>query len=432
MSMQSMTAQTTLSAEKPTRQRIVLLAILLFTVTVAYFDRVNVSVLVANNDFLVDMGIKGQPVQAGMMMTIFLIAYGVGNIVLSSIGDYIGPRKSMSIAIVLWMISMVIGGLAPLFTIMLISRFLLGLGEGLHFPMQSTYVKKWFPRQERARANAIWFIGTSLAPAIAMPVFAWIIGNLGWRISFWACVTVGILPLFAVWFYTTDTPEENKRVNALELAHIQAGLETESIPAVQLDQEPIWDKLKSLGKNYLFVLLIIYYGVHNFVYWGLLTWLPTYLKTARGFSWTEMGVLSSMPFVLAIVMKLIGGWASDWVGRRAPFSVIATIGSAISIYFTATVTDNYAAAALICFGMGILTLGAPMAFTMLQEMVPSRSISLGAGIMNGFSFCVASLGPLMIGYCISLTGGFSGALYLLVGTALIGTISTAILALHKY
>ena len=73
-----------------------------------------------------------------------------------------------------------------------------------------------------------------------------------------------------------------------------------------------------------------------------------------------------------------------------------------------------------------------MAFTMLQEMVPSRAISMGAGIMNGLSFCFASLGPLFIGYCISLTGGFAGALYVLVGMALVGTVSTLILAWQKY
>lgn len=427
MSTQFVNSETELPTEKPTRQRMLLVLILLFTVTVAYFDRVNVSVLVANSDFLVEMGIKGQPIQIGLMMTVFLIAYGIGNVLLAPVADYIGPRKAMSIAIVMWAVSMAIGGLAPLFMIMLASRFILGMGEGMHFPMQSTFVRKWFPKQERARANAIWFIGTSLAPAIAMPVFAWMIATTGWRSSFWFCVLIGVLPLYLVWFHTTDTPAENKKVNAAELAHIEAGLEKESA-----EGSMFWENVKILAVNYRFWLLVIYYGVHNFVYWGLLTWLPTYLKTARGFSWTEMGVLASMPFVLSIIMKLIGGWASDWLGRRAPFSVIATFGSAVGLYLTTVVTDNYAAAAAICFGMGVLTLGAPMAFTMLQEMVPSRAISMGAGAMNGFSFCFASLGPLFIGYSISLTGGFEGAFYLLIAMALVGMAATLTLALQKY
>ncbi|EAX48267.1 hypothetical protein TcarDRAFT_1814 [Thermosinus carboxydivorans Nor1] len=104
-----------LEAVKPTRQRLVLVAILLFTLLVAYLDRVNVSVLLADNAFLTDMGIKGQPVQMGLLMTLFLIAYGVANVVLSPLGDYIGPRKAMSISIFLWTISVLIGGFATTF-----------------------------------------------------------------------------------------------------------------------------------------------------------------------------------------------------------------------------------------------------------------------------------------------------------------------------
>lgn len=425
------TAQRSLPLEKPTKQRIILAAILLFTVTVAYFDRVNVSVLIANNAFLSDMGIMGQPVRIGLMMTVFLIAYGIGNVFLSVLGDYLGPRKAMCIAMILWGASMIIGGVVSLFMVMLVARFLLGIGEGLHFPMQSTFVKNWFPPHERGRANACWFIGTSLAPAIAMPIFAWMIMAMGWRFSFFACAVLGLVPLYLVWNYTTDTPRENKRVNAAELQYIESALAQEA-EVEEKASGAFLESVKLLATNYRFWLIVIYYSVHNFVYWGLLTWLPTYLKTARGFSWAEMGVLASLPFVLSIICKIIGGWASDYVGRRAPFCVFATAGSAIGIYFTAVVSSNYAAAALICFGMGVLTLGAPMAFTMLQEMLPKQVVSLGVGTMNGLSFSFASLGPLFIGYSISLTGGFVGALYLLVGMALIGFIATSVLAWQKY
>ncbi|SDF51114.1 MFS transporter [Sporomusa acidovorans] len=415
-----------------TKQRLVLAAILLFTVMVAYFDRVNISVLVVDNEFLSDMGIKGQPVQIGMLMTGFLIAYGLGNLTLSSLGDYIGPRKTMCIAMVLWGFSMFWGGIAQFFTMMLISRFVLGLGEGMHFPMQSTFVKKWFPRQERARANACWFIGTSLAPALAMPVFVWIVSHMGWRSSFFICAVVGLLPLYLIWFHTADTPRQHKKVNALELQYIEAGLTEDGGVKNTAVHASVGENIKTVAGNYRFWLLVIYYAAHNFVYWGLLTWLPTYLKTARGFSWKEMGFLASLPFILSIICKVIAGVASDYVGRRAPFCVIATLGSAIGIYFTGKVVDNYSAAALICFGMGVLTLGAPMVFTMLQELLPDRAISLGTGTMNGLSFFFASLGPVMIGFFIGLTGGFAGALYLLVGMSLIGMTSALILALQKY
>lgn len=422
--------------EKPTRQRLVLLLILLITVMVAYFDRVNISVLIADEHFQRSLGILGNPSKAGLLMTVFLLAYGVGNVFLSSIGDYLGPRKAMTIAIVIWSLSMFLGGAAGVFSAVLFSRFLLGLGEGIHFPMQSTYVKAWFPDRERAKANACWFIGTSLAPAIAMPFFAWLLNHTTWHINFFMCSAMGLIPLYLVWFHTADTPRRSRRANAQEIAYIEEG---------QKDTAQAADPGKSNGmrtvvaenlhivlKHPLFWLLVVYYSVHNLVYWGLLTWLPTYLKAERGFTWSQMGFWASLPFVLSVVCKLIGGWASDLVGRRAPFCVLATLGSAVGMYCAATTSNNYMAAVFICFGMGVLTLGAPMTFTMLQEMLPGRAISLGAGIMNGTSFLCASLGPVLIGVSMSTMGGFKGAFLTLVGVALVGMVASLVLVSKRY
>ena len=126
---------------RPTKQRVALVVILLVTLLIAYLDRVNVSVLLADNVFLTEMGIKGNPVQMGMLMTIFLIAYGISNVILSPLGDILGPRKAMSLSILLWAGSLFLGGLASTFTTMLVARFILGIGEGMHWPMQSKFVK---------------------------------------------------------------------------------------------------------------------------------------------------------------------------------------------------------------------------------------------------------------------------------------------------
>jgi len=147
-------------SSKPSRQRVTLSVILLITMMVAFFDRVNISLLAANDGFLRDMGIKGHPVQIGLMMSLFLIAYGTGNVCFSPLGDVLGPRRTMCIAVALWGVAMLVGGITATFSVMLGARLLLGLGEGIHHPMQSKYIKKWFPPQERGRANAVWNIGT--------------------------------------------------------------------------------------------------------------------------------------------------------------------------------------------------------------------------------------------------------------------------------
>lgn len=428
-----MRAQTVAMCERPTKRRFVLIVVLLITIMVAYFDRVNISILIADEHFLKAMGIADHPSKAGLLMTVFLIAYGLGNVFLSSLGDYLGPRRAMLLAVVTWGIAMFMGGIAPTLAVMLLSRFLLGIGEGIHFPMQSTYVKAWFPKKERAKANASWFIGTSLAPAVAMPFFSWLVPHTSWHISFFTCTVVGFVPLYLIWRFAPDTPRQCKFTNLAEITYIENGQEGETTHGPKPAFKTLLrENLHLLKGNPLFWMLVIYYSVHNIVYWGLLTWLPAYLKSARGFSWSEMGVLASLPFILSIACKLFAGWASDIVGRRAPFCIVASLGAALGLYLSAQTSNNMLAAISICFGMGVLTLGAPMTFTMLQEMVPAKAISLGAGIMNGLSFLCASSGPLIMGFSMSASGSFSGALYVLMCIALIGTAASLVLVLRKY
>ena len=127
----SFAKETQETGEAQTKKRFIIVFCLFIGIFIAYLDRVNVSVLAANDPFLLEMGIKGAPVQIGMMMSVFLAAYGVANVLLAPIGDYLGPRKSMMLCIGLWTASLFLGGVASTFAIIIVSRIMLGVGEGM-------------------------------------------------------------------------------------------------------------------------------------------------------------------------------------------------------------------------------------------------------------------------------------------------------------
>ncbi|MEQ6447062.1 MFS transporter, partial [Salmonella enterica subsp. enterica serovar Senftenberg] len=132
------------------------------------------------------------------------------------------------LCILIWTIALMIGGVATSFALIIICRILLGIGEGFYYPLQSVFIKNWFPKQERGRANAAWIVGQSVAPAIAMPFFTWWIGTHGWRSNFFLCAALGLIPLWLLWRYVADKPEQHKSISEQELAYIKAGQETES------------------------------------------------------------------------------------------------------------------------------------------------------------------------------------------------------------
>ncbi len=417
---------------KPTRQRAVLVGILLLTLLVAYLDRVNVSVLLADKTFLADMGIAGQPIEMGKLMSYFLIAYGIANVALSPLGDIWGPRIAMSVSIFLWILSVIIGGFAATFTIMLLGRVVLGIGEGMHWPMQSSFVKNWFPPFERGKANAVWLIGLMSGPMLAMPFFTWIIGTYGWRPSFFVLAALGVLPLILIWFFVTDHPHQHKGVNQAELEHIQSGLKAEAEAEAAMQVESLGQRLASFCGNYRFWLLTVNYFCIASIWWGTMAWLPSYLKAARGFSWAEMGALASLPYFLGTVSILFFGHISDKIGRRAPFVAVAHLFSAAGIYFGAHAANNVMAAILISFGIASIAIGLPSSWSILQKIVPGKAIGAGAGMMNGLANGGSAFSPILIGYFIAMTGGYVGGLMFLVGLGGLGVVCMTILSLQKY
>jgi len=417
---------------KPTHVRHQLALILLVTLLVAFIDRVNVSVLIVDKTFLAAMGIADSPMAKGSLMTTFLICYGIGNVFLSPIGDWLGPRKAMLVSIVLWAVALIVGGLAATFAMMIVARALLGFGESLHWPMQSKFVKYWFPLHERGKANATWLIGLNIAPMIAMPLFTWMIPMFGWQANFFFLATLGIVPFFLLWKYTADHPHEHKYINKTEQDYIETALKEEQENEAQYDKNTAWQNIIVIIRNYRFWLVVLYYAGTTSIWWGTMAWLPSYLKEARGFSWAAMGAIAALPYVLCFVVNLFSGHLSDKVGRRAPFAMTGLLGAAICIYLGAHAESNMAAALLISVGIGSLAIGTPAGWSLLQQIVPGKAIGSGAGIMNGVANGISGLAPVAIGVCIALTGNYVGGLMYLVCWGLIGAIACLVLTLQGY
>lgn len=218
----------------------------------------------------------------------------------------------------------------------------------------------------------------------------------------------------------------------MELEVIQAGLKEEAEREANLAKTTLWENMKVFIFNYRYWLLIVYYSCHASIFWGIMSWLPSYLKLARGFSWAAMGIWSSVSYVFATLSVILVGYLSDKVGRRAPFNVMSMSLAAAGMYFGALADNNIASVALISLANAALGLGMPISWAILQEMVPAKAIGTGAGIMNGCSNGIAAFSPVLIGLFISLTGGYIGGLMFIVVMALLAATCAVVLVIQKY
>ncbi|MXQ54161.1 MFS transporter [Shimazuella alba] len=188
-----------------------ILAIVIFS----YVDRINVSVLITNQHFLNYLGIAGDRVAQGELMTLFLIGYGIAAFFLSPIYEtFLGVRKGLLISIFIWGFFTIISPFAGTVTLFLLFRFFLGASEGPLFSLKTMYVKDEFKVNERGKPNAITSMGVSIGLAIGFPIITFLIYQFDWKMSFYI---LGLLNLIIgvplIYFFIRTTKANNTNQN---------------------------------------------------------------------------------------------------------------------------------------------------------------------------------------------------------------------------
>ena len=159
--------------------RIIPVALIMYTIS--YVDRTNVSLALdpkipsMMHDLLMDDRMKWQA--AG----IFFLGYVLLQISGGHLAGRWSAKKLISLCLIFWGICAVGCGLAKTFTQFETMRFCLGMAESSVYPATVVLLAHWFPRRERARANALWNLCQPLAVAASAPFTGWLLGAYGWQ-----------------------------------------------------------------------------------------------------------------------------------------------------------------------------------------------------------------------------------------------------------
>jgi sugar phosphate permease len=383
---------------------------------ISYIDRTNISI--AGPEMVKDGVVTTHAL--ALANSLFLFTYGLSNIFGGYLSDRFGPRKIALFALIWWSLMTLFTGFVWSSLALIFSRILLGLGEGMHWPLNSKWVKEWFPSHERARANMFWEFGLTMGPIITGPFVTWLILSTGtWKSPFIVMALVGILAMAPIiWIVAKDRPEESRFVSSQELAYIQAGRKDESA-STQVSVGEV------LSKTDFWLLLINWSGMAT-VFYGILFWLPSYLIKVRHLSLHMTGFWYMLPYILMTVCIILTAFASDRLMKRSIFAGIGTIIAGVGL-FLGTHADNLALAMiLISISSAMNGVVLPTIWSSLQRMFPSHNVGTGAGLLNGLENIIAAIGTYILG--ISFSVGFT---YLII-FALIGGLSGLILAKRGY
>ena len=247
-----------------------ILALLVVLSVITFLDRLCISV--AGPRMQAELGIP--PEQWGIVLSSFVLAYGLFEIPTGMMGDRLGQRRVLTRVVLWWSAFTAITGSVQSFLPLVVTRFLFGAGEAGCFPNLTKVFMNWLPATERARAQAFMWLSARWAGAFTPLLVIWVMSWLSWRQTFVLFGSVGVV--WAILFYRSfrDRPEDHPGVNAAELALLagRAGGAT-GHPRVP------WKKL--LASRSVWLLWIQYFCL-TYGWFFYVTWLPTYLKETRG------------------------------------------------------------------------------------------------------------------------------------------------------
>lgn len=375
---------------------------------VAFLDRVNLSVAMP----FIAKEFEMTPEQSGFVLGAFFITYMICQIPGGIMGDKVGPKKVMTFAFIWWSVMTVATGLASNFAQFYIVRLLFGIGEGVHPPCAFKLNSNWFPDRERATANAIFTSANSIGPAIAPPIAVAMIAMWGWHSVFFIFGALGFI-FVPLWIWLgRDSPEKDENISQDELKYIKSGQKETKVEAETQKQDKV--KLSSIFKNPNTWLLAVAYFLFLCVFYGLMTWLPSYLVQARGFAMVKMGIFAGLPFLAIGIAQPIGGLISDRIlkRKRKPLIIIACLGSAPLLYGVVAATSEMGAMiSLICAGF-VFGLAFGPFFALPMECVKRQFAGTSSAVMNTGGSIGGVISPIIIGLLVGSLGYNSVFIYM--------------------
>jgi ACS family D-galactonate transporter-like MFS transporter len=421
-------SEATATASPPTHVRwFPILTMVAVGTMINYLDR---TVLGIAAPFMTrDLGLSAA--QLGLVFSAFSWSYAALQIPGGIFLDRFGTRVTYFLAVVMW--SLFTGLMAATRSLpgLILTRIGVGIFEAPCFPANSRILATWFPAQERARANGIYSFGQYVGLGfLSVPLF-WIAQRYGWRELFVVVGAFGVA-FGLVWWTLYRSPGDSQAANRAELDYIEAG------GGGDYKGDPVrfrWSHIRALlrQRQVLGASLGQFGGNSTQVFF--VTWFPTYLVRARGMTFLQAGLMTSLPYIGASIGVLVGGLLSDRLLKKTGSPNLARKLPIVGGMLLAStiVAANYVPAgndALVIlimsvafFGQGMTNLG----WTVISDVAPKRLIGLTSGIFNFSANLAGIVTPLVIGVAFQLTGSFVGPLVYIGVVALIGAFSYSVI-----
>ncbi|WP_213741157.1 MFS transporter [Bradyrhizobium sp. dw_411] len=317
---------------------------------------------------------------AGLLGTATLLGVGLSSIIMGWFADNYGRRNALIAGIAVFGLFTAATGLAPGYSSILVLRFIAGIGLGGVFGVIAALVNETWPANQSSRAAAFVFSSWSLGFGSAALLAGFVLPRYGWRVMFF-CGAVALLAALYTYLYVPESQTWKEEKKSRQIAGAAKVPITEIFSAGLL-RFTIFGTLSSS-----FALI---------GYWGVNTWVPTFLVEERGMDVTHMSMFVVMLNVGMFIGYQVFGFLAYKIGGRKAL-IVNFIGATIMVPIYATVTDPNL----------VLWMGPLMAFffgysgiyaSYFAKLYPMHVRSLGTGFCFDVGRGISAFSPFLIGF----------------------------------
>ncbi len=387
----------------------------------AYLDRVNVSFAKLQMSQDLSLSDAAYATGAGLFFIGYFFFEVPSNVLLKKFGARVWIARIMiSWGMVSSAMTFVTGE-----TTFYVMRFILGVAEAGFFPGVIFYLTLWYPSHKRSSRTALFISAIAAAGVIGNPVSGFMmdqvsgaLGLAGWQ---WLFLVEGIPPVivgFWVLSYLDSSIAEAKWLTEEEKALLAKKLDAEEKHKVETR---LIDAFRS-GKVY--ALCAVYFTLTIGLY-GIAFWLPTIVEAFGGDGYIRVGLLSAIPYSVAVVGMLALSWNSDRTGERRLHYVVTISAGAIGVILSGVFTaDPVLSLAFLSVGtLGVIG-SMPLFWPIPSAFLTGTAAAAGIGLVNSVGNLGGYVGPNVAIWIKPLSNDPSAPLYaiavlLLLGAAII-------------
>ncbi len=361
--------------------------------------------------------------EQGLVLTAFFITYALFQIPGGILADSWGAKRTMLVAAAGWSVFTAACGLARGLGSMLALRAVFGALQGI-FPAASIKaISERTTRKQRLTANGAMSASNPFGAAIAPMVAAPLVAAFGWRGAFFAVAVLGAGMVFVLW---KGLPPALTRDATTDGTGMDGDAVTDDKSAAPV-QVPVRDALRLLRSSVMWRFTLMFCGF-NIIGWGLVSWVPTFLRETKGVSLTGAGVLAGIPWFGAAVSMVLGGYVFDRYLRGNHRRVVIPVMLVTAVLLMFMVRAETATEFIVweTGGTLVMYLAYMQIFGLPLRMLPPEYAGVGGGMVNFGGQLAGAVSPFVMGFLaerFSFEVAFS-FLVLGAGVAVLGALIT--------